>query len=96
LAGVSKFDGSNFTDYTMAQGLAFSRVDATAQTPDGTMWFGTIFGLSSFDGLSWKTYTTENGLPENWITSIAADQEGKVWLGLKNKGVAVLKVNQPD
>jgi ligand-binding sensor domain-containing protein len=86
--GVNKFDGTTWTTYTTADGLASNGVSAIASDPSGNVWFGTnVNGVSKFDGSSWTTYTNDDGLAGNSITAIASDPAGNVWFGT-NAGVS--------
>jgi len=81
-AGVSKFDGTTWTNYTAtANGLAGNDVRSIAIDAQGNKWFGTDAGVSKFDGTNWTTYTTANGLTSNSIRSIAIDAQGNKWFG---------------
>ena len=40
--GLSRFDGVHFDNLTRADGLPHTTVTAIAETPDGTLWFGTL------------------------------------------------------
>jgi len=44
--GVSKFDGTTWTTYTTADGLASTHVEAIAIDAQGNKWFGTDKGIS--------------------------------------------------
>jgi len=46
----------NFTNYTVANGLADNSVQSILQDSRGFMWFGTREGLSRFDGNNFKNY----------------------------------------
>jgi ligand-binding sensor domain-containing protein len=58
--GVSKYDGTNFTNYTTQQGLIGNNVFCIAIDKDGTIWFGTDNGASHFDGTTFTNYQAEN------------------------------------
>jgi signal transduction histidine kinase/DNA-binding response OmpR family regulator/ligand-binding sensor domain-containing protein/protocatechuate 3,4-dioxygenase beta subunit len=45
-AGVSRFDGTNWVDYSSADGLANGNVLSICRARDGSMWFGTLNGVS--------------------------------------------------
>ena len=50
-AGVARFDGANFVNFTAKDGLAENGVRAICEDNDGKIWFGhTGGGLSLFDG----------------------------------------------
>jgi ligand-binding sensor domain-containing protein len=80
-AGVSAFDGTNWTAYTAAEGLASDNVLAIAIDEAGHIWFGTFGGVSRFNGSTWTTYTTADGLPRNVVYAVAQDEAGHMWFG---------------
>ncbi len=87
--GVSVFDGSTWTDHTVAldSGLANNTIQAICVTSAGDVWVGTDFGASYFDGNSWTTFTTADGLGNNQIKCIEEDAQGDIWFGT-NTGVS--------
>jgi len=76
--GVSKFDDTNWTTYTISNsGLATDRVNTIAIDLQGNKWFGTWGGgVSKFDGINWTTY-----LPYTIVTCITMDPQGILWFG---------------
>lgn len=76
--GLVKFDGTEWTTYTVADGLPST--DVQALVIDGnTVWVSTPEGITSFDGTTWTTYTTDDGLLSNVNTAIVIDGNGTVW-----------------
>ena len=61
--GVMHFDGSTWTRYTTNDGLLHNRIYGFGQSPDGTIWAGTMSGISWFTGTAWSSY--EEGFPGN-------------------------------
>lgn len=86
--GVSRYDGKNWNNLTVADGLAGDIVYSIAQSKDGVMWFGTDKGLSRFDGKQWFTYAKRDGLLDDHVYAIAAIDED-IWVGTRS-GVARL------
>jgi ligand-binding sensor domain-containing protein len=80
-AGLSRFDGTKWTTYTVQDGLAGNFIHVVAIDPKNILWVGTEGGVSRFDGKRWKTYTTREGLLNNNVFSVAFDQEGHPWFG---------------
>jgi len=90
-AGISKFNGTTFTNYTTANsGLIYDRINSIFQDSNGDMWFGTASdwqgnqgGISKLSGSTWTSFTSATtGLPHNEIHSIT--QEGSnMWFGTK-------------
>ena len=92
--GVSKYDGSSFTNYTTAQGLASNSISCIIQDRKGNLWFGTNGGgVSKYDGNSFTNYTTAQGLADNMIYGIVEDSiRNIIWFGT-NLGLSGLKQN---
>lgn len=56
--GVSRWDGHEFSYYTVADGLSGNQVRTIQEDAAGNLWFGTEQGISRFDG---KSFTTPVG-----------------------------------
>jgi ligand-binding sensor domain-containing protein len=56
--GVSRWDGHEFSYYTVADGLSGNQVRTIQEDAAGNLWFGTGHGISRFDG---KSFTTQVG-----------------------------------
>jgi hypothetical protein len=86
--GVTRFDGTIWTTYTTADGLADNYVQAVAEDADGNLWFATgqFGGACRFDGVTWTTYTTEDGLADNRVQAIIKDSHGDLWFGTGGYG----------
>ena len=71
--------------YTERDGLAQNSVYAVYQSPDRTIWAGTISGgVSSFRDSRFVTYTTASGLSSNTIYSIVQTSDGTTWFATPN------------
>ena len=69
--------------YTTADGLPQSWARALAQTPDGYLWIGTLFGLARFDGQRFVTFDHVNtpALRRDAINALEVDaRDGALWL----------------
>jgi signal transduction histidine kinase/ligand-binding sensor domain-containing protein len=55
--GLSRFDGSRFTNFTPDQGLSHRNINAFFETRNGTYLIGTSYGVAIFD---------PNGAPYRW------------------------------
>ena len=80
--GIFRFDGSEWREFTTADGLASNFVQRIVRDGQGRMWFQTDAGLSVFDGVTWTTHNITTGFPTNSINSLFADSQGRVWVGL--------------
>ena len=87
--GVARFDGNQWTNYTIENGLAGNIVYSIAREPSGVLWFGTNRGLTRYDGTTWTVYDRDKGLLDNNVYAIAVAPNGEVWAGTK-RGVARL------
>ena len=65
---------------TLFHGLPSDRVRAIAQTPDGTMWFGTDGGLAKYDGRRTQAIAAE-GLKGARVLALRVDTDGALWVG---------------
>jgi ligand-binding sensor domain-containing protein len=79
-AGLSRFNGSTWQNYTKNDGLGGNFIHALAIDPEGTLWAGTDGGVSWFDGVRWQTLTTQDGLMDNNVFSLAFDRDIN-WIG---------------
>ena len=75
--GVSRFDGTHFDTFGLAEGLPHRTVMAIAEDADGRLLFGTLGGgLAAYDGRSFQVYTIEDGLPCNDILGLQPQSDG--------------------
>ncbi|MGQ9706026.1 MAG: ligand-binding sensor domain-containing protein [bacterium] len=77
--GIAKFEGANFTPYTVQDGLPSGEC-ITITEYDGKMAVGTDSGLAVFDGQNFTVYTTNDGLPSDNILSLDCGLDG-LWIG---------------
>ena len=74
LAGLSRFDGHQWTTFTQADGLVDDVISSLKVDGQGQVWAGSLKGLSRFDGQRWTRYRSE------WIGGmIAVAPNGDVW-----------------
>lgn len=70
--------------WTSEQGLPQNSCRSLAQTPDGYLWIGTLFGLARFDGVRFAVFDAGNTpeLSNDAINVLAVDQrDGGLWIG---------------
>ncbi len=79
--GLSRFDGSTWTQYTVAEGLPGNHVFALHVDPQGQLWIGTNNGLARFAGGRFEVLTTHDGLFDNAVFSLATARDGTRWVG---------------
>jgi ligand-binding sensor domain-containing protein len=91
--GVSKFDGSTFTQYLPEDGLSDAMVRTIFEDSKGIIWFGfngnRNSGLTRFDGKSFETYFIEDGLCNKRIRAMYEDRQGNLWIGTDRGNLCV-------
>jgi len=79
--GVGRWDGHEFSYYTVADGLSGNHVRTIQEDSAGNLWFGTGKGISRFDGKSFTTPVGRNqddgnvALGQTW-----RKEAGDLWL----------------
>ena len=88
--GISKFDGTNWTNYDVNShpDLVSNTITALAVDSDNNLWIGTNFGINKFDGTNWTTYTEADGLADDRVAYINQGPDGKIWLA-NNDGITI-------
>ncbi|WP_233992774.1 hybrid sensor histidine kinase/response regulator [Salinibacter altiplanensis] len=81
--GVARFDGQEFKQLTIEDGLPDNLTTTLHADSAGRIWIGTLNGLARYDGQRIETFTTENSpLAQNDIQSIVGGKNGRpVWVG---------------
>lgn len=80
--GLARFDGKEWKNYTMKDGLPANHIFMLREDGAGQLWVGTSGGLLAFssDG-SHRTYTNNDGLYSNNVFSMAESVDGSRWIG---------------
>lgn len=86
-AGVGRYDGKKWTNFTTSEGMSGNIVYSIVQDKSGAIWFGTDKGITKFDGTSWKSLTTADGLMDSNVYTLAVGPNGDIWAGTR-RGVA--------
>ena len=89
--GLTRMAGSQFTTYTVEDGLADSIVECIHEDDAGALWVGTLGGLSRFKDGRFTTFTTADGLAANSVLALASDTEGALWIGTEGGGLSRFK-----
>ncbi len=74
-AGLSRFDGQQWTTFTTEDGLVDGEIYSLAVDGQGQVWAGSLNGLSRFDGQRWTSYWFE-GMDGSRLT---VAPNGDVW-----------------
>ncbi len=87
--GVSRFDGTDFVNYTDTNSGLTAEAISDIVVGDGEYWFGTAGGLFHFDGANWTNYNVSNSdLASNAIDALALDAGGNLWIGYNLSGAS--------
>ncbi|HEY0029963.1 MAG TPA: two-component regulator propeller domain-containing protein [Bacteroidia bacterium] len=85
--GISSFDGKNFVNYPVDQGIP-PNVYTTFTDSKGRLCVGSWDeGLAIVDGKSIQRFKKAEGLPSNMVMSILEDKAGNLWLGTFGGGI---------
>ena len=95
LAGVSRFDGSEFTPFDLPEvewdwnrGVASPRlVHRILQDTRDRMWFATSGGVFVQDDGALRHLTVDDGLCGNSVNDILEDADGDFWFATHHHGV---------
>ncbi len=80
--GLARFDGENFVNYTVKDGLPSNHVFMLHEDPAGILWVGTSHGLVQFrDGRVGTRLTRDDGLYSNTVFSMDSQAGGWIWVG---------------
>ena len=91
--GLSRFDGYNFTNYGLDQGLPSAIINDLLETPDGQYWVATSAGLCRFNplgkieagaGAIFTVYSPAEDKRSKHISTLLRDRAGHVWCGTSN------------
>ena len=86
-AGVCKYDGETFLNYTINNGLCNNTILTIFEDSKGNIWFGTEGGgVCWFDGKNFNALTSDNGLGDNTVLAITEDNKGNIWIGTNGGG----------
>lgn len=80
--GLSRFDGTAWTTWTVGDGLPSDRVETLATGPSGDVWVGTEKGIARFFDGAWVTYApAETQVPHDSIAVTDQDVWVAGWTG---------------
>lgn len=80
-AGLARFDGKAWTNYTMAEGLPGNHISTLNFDRNGRLWVGTKNGLALFKDGKFQVMTTAHGLLGENVLSVATAGDGGMWVG---------------
>ncbi|MBK7945635.1 MAG: hypothetical protein IPJ85_10135 [Flavobacteriales bacterium] len=97
-AGVSRYDGHSFVNFTMAHGLPDNTILSIAAAGNGDIWIGTSTGgLCHFDGQRFTTWNVPGatGLGKGF-SCIREGPDGVIWCGTRGHGIVRIAGGQRD
>lgn len=80
-AGLARFDGKAWTNYTMAEGLPSNHIATLNFDRDGRLWVGTKNGLALFKDGKFQVMTAAHGLLGENVLSVTTAGDGGMWVG---------------
>jgi len=80
--GLSYYDGSTFTNYTVSDGLPDNNVNSIFLRADSTLWAGTTSGIAYYDGKKFTQLSSDNReFDITVVRKIYRSNDGIIWLG---------------
>ncbi len=80
-AGLARFDGKRWKNFTTRDGLSGNIVNSLAIDRHGVLWIGTDRGVSRYDQNGFINYNKETGLFSDTVYAIAIDEQNNKWFG---------------
>lgn len=80
-AGLGRFDGARWTNYTTEEGLPGNHVSMLHFTRQGQLWIGTNNGLAQMRDGKFVKLDREDGLFADVVFSMASGPDGAIWVG---------------
>ena len=91
-AGVSRFNGQEFINYTAEDGLAVNSVRILFQDEEGVIWLGHVGGgVSVYDGHSFHVFSKGGETFNSDITGFLYDENGNFWISSEGSGVVKIE-----
>jgi hypothetical protein len=91
-AGVVKYDGTNWTNFTISNSnIPSNSIRRIFIDSNDDIWLACqLEGLGYFDGTNWSVYnTTNSNISSNQIRAIQGDNDGNIYVATKDNGVCV-------
>ena len=89
-SGIFRFNGAEFTQFTVQDSLAENFTNSSFQDPSGSIWFGHFEGgLTRLRGQRFTPVLRNTALASS-ITGISMDARGDLWLASQRDGIVCL------
>lgn len=79
--GLARFDGTQWTNFTVAEGLPSNYIFMLRLDAQKNLWIGTNKGLARREKEGFKLMDTTDGLFSNNVFSMTFSEEGSLWVG---------------
>ncbi len=89
LGGASRFDGLEFTNYTLADGLPDPQISAIVRSPSGNLFLAAGNTLARWDGRSFQREPLPSESNGARILALAASPDDRLFIGTDGGGVYV-------
>lgn len=94
-AGLTKFDGKNFTIFSSQDGLAGNHIRTITERNNGNIWIGCYDGgVSVFDGNKINSFTEESGLISNKVQVLHYSRKYDIIIIGTDDGLSVYQNNK--
>ena len=93
-AGLSRFDGKTWKNYTVKDGLPGNFIADILVDPDGVLWVATEGGVGILRNDGWHRLTHRDGLVDDSVFTVSIDHQGFKWFGTL-RGVSKLEGFRP-
>lgn len=80
-AGLARYNGSEWINYTVAEGLPGNHVFMLHLDRQGQLWIGTDGGLAQFKNGKFQVYSKADGLFSDPVFSMTTSDDGDLWVG---------------
>lgn len=89
VCGASKYDGKNFTHYTVKEGLNHNNIRNICQDKSGNLYFGTGDGIAKYDGKTFTQFGKSENRIGNSCLEMLMDSSDNLWVSTI-KGISKL------
>ncbi|MDJ0752665.1 MAG: hypothetical protein QNJ45_04045 [Ardenticatenaceae bacterium] len=86
--GVWRYNGSDWENYSLNDGLINDQVSQIRVGGDGTVWAVTPAGIGRFTAGRWDRITVKDGLYEAKISDLFPRSNGTAWIGYEDSSVS--------
>ena len=94
-SGLIRYENGDVKTYGEQEGVKLPDVRAIAETPDGSVWFGTLGGgLGRLQDGTVKQFSRADGLASDYVQSLHVDADGTLWIGTYGGGMSRFKAGR--